>query len=70
MRSELGDGTLTWLDAPAGALAFRREWSFVCIVNVSADPVTPPHGARPLLCSDALTTDGRVPPDAAAWFER
>jgi len=70
MRPELGDGTLTWLEAPAGALAFRREWPFICIVNVSADPVPPPQGARPLLSSDALTSDGRVPPDVAAWFLR
>jgi alpha-glucosidase len=37
-RTELGDGTLFWLDAPTGAFAFGRDPGFVCIVNVSADP--------------------------------
>ncbi len=69
-RPELGDGTLTWLDAPPGALAFGRDRPFVCIVNVSADPVPPPYGAKPLLSSGPLTDDGRLPRDVAAWFER
>ena len=45
-QPELGDGTLDWLDAPSGALAFARDRGFVCIVNVSGDPVGPPASAR------------------------
>ena len=64
----LGDGELTWLPAPAGALAFTREPGFACIVNMSADdPVPIPRGAVPLIASDPLTHDHRVPPDTAVW---
>jgi alpha-glucosidase len=66
----LGDGSLEWLDAPDGALAFERERGFVCVVNVSADPTSPPAGAEVLLSSGPLTNDGRVPQDTAAWFAR
>jgi alpha-glucosidase len=66
----LGDGTLEWLDAPDGALAFARDRGLVCIVNVSGDPVSPPEGAELLLASGDLTDDGRVPRDTAAWFGR
>jgi alpha-glucosidase len=66
----LGDGTLEWLDAPAGALAFAREPGFACIVNVSADPVQPPAGAGILLASGPLVRDGRVPSDTAIWLTR
>jgi alpha-glucosidase len=68
-RPELGDGPMEWLEAPADALAFRRGEGFACVVNVSAEPVTPPSGARPLLVSAPLTDTGAVPVDAAAWFE-
>jgi len=64
----LGDGTLEWLSAPDGALAFARRPGFVCVVNMSADPVSPPEGAQALLSSRALTEDGEVPEDTAAWF--
>ncbi len=67
-RSELGDGALEWLAAPQGALAFRRNDRFACLVNVSAEPVAPPAGATPLLVSAPLTAAGAVAPDAAAWF--
>jgi alpha-glucosidase len=66
--SALGDGTLEWLDAPPGALAFARPPGFVCIVNMSADPVPAPVQKTLLLCSGPLSQDGRVPIDTAAWF--
>ena len=69
-RPALGDGTLEWLDAPDGALAFARDPGFICIVNVSGDPVSPPADAEALLSSSALTDDGQVPSDTAAWFAR
>jgi alpha-glucosidase len=64
----LGDGSLRWLDAPAGALAFARDGGFACIVNFSGDSVAIPEGAELLVTSDTLTGDGRVPADTAAWF--
>jgi alpha-glucosidase len=67
-RSELGDGTLRWLDAPEGVLAFAREASFVCLVNMSKAPAQAPDGATLLLASCELTAGGAVAPDAAAWF--
>jgi alpha-glucosidase len=64
----LGDGTLRWLDAPDGALAFRRDPSFECIVNLSDDPVTMPDGAELLISSGPLAGDRRVPPDTSVWL--
>jgi alpha-glucosidase len=64
----LGDGTLRWLEAPEGALAFARDPGFACVVNVSAGPVRLPEGARPVLASGPLTADGAVGPDTAVWL--
>ena len=64
----LGDGTLRWLPAPEGALAFAREPGFVCLANVSAAPVAVPAGAEVLLASGPLTGDRRVPEDTAVWL--
>ena len=66
----LGDGALEWLDTPDGALALARDPGFICVVNLSGDPVAPPEGAEVLLSSGVLTDDGRVPQDTAAWFAR
>jgi alpha-glucosidase len=65
----LGDGTLQWLDSPDGALAFARDPAFICVVNLTGDPVAAPEGARLLLCSAELTADGALPANTAAWFE-
>src|ERR1700729_1155284 len=64
----LGDGTLSWLDAPVGALAFARDPGFVCIVNLSGDPVAVPDGAELLISSGPLTDDGRLPFDTSVWL--
>jgi alpha-glucosidase len=64
----LGDGQLSWLPAPAGALAFSRDPGFGCIVNMSADPVAIPAGAQPLIASGALSDGRRVPGDTTVWF--
>jgi alpha-glucosidase len=52
----LGAGTaVTWLEAPEGVLAFRRDSSdggrFVCTVNLTSAPVTLPAPGRVLLTS-------------------
>jgi alpha-glucosidase len=64
----LGDGTLRWTPAPAGALAFGRDPGFVCIVNFSSEPVTLPEGAKLLISSGPLTDDGRLPRDTTVWL--
>ncbi|MFJ8673655.1 glycoside hydrolase family 13 protein [Streptomyces sp. NPDC093589] len=62
-----GDATLSWVDAPAGVLAFTREPGFLCAVNLSDEPYPlPPHDAV-LLASGPLT-DGRLPTDTAVWL--
>jgi alpha-glucosidase len=66
----LGDGRLAWQAAPAGALSFARDPGFVCIVNLTADPVPLPSGSRLLLCSGALTSQAEVPHDTAVWLEQ
>jgi alpha-glucosidase len=67
-HAALGDGTLSWLTAPAGVLAFTREPGFTCVVNLAADPVSPPTAGKRLISSGPLDAHGRIPGDTAAWF--
>jgi alpha-glucosidase len=64
----LGDGSLRWLDAPEGVIAFARDPGFVCIVNLSAAPAPAPDGAEQLLASGPVTDLRELPPDTATWF--
>jgi alpha-glucosidase len=64
----LGDGTLRWLKAPDGALVFGRDPGFMCIVNLSGDPIPVPDGAELLIASAPLTDDVRVPSDTSVWL--
>ena len=68
-HAALGDGSLRWLDMPAGAIAFAREPGFVCVVNVEAAPVALPAGGTVLLASGPLTADRRLPRHTAAWVQ-
>ncbi|NED53539.1 glycoside hydrolase family 13 protein [Micromonospora aurantiaca] len=63
----LGDGTLTWLPAPHGVLAFAREPGFTCLVNLGGAAVPLPAQNRLLLASGPLDDD-RLPPDTAVWL--
>jgi alpha-glucosidase len=63
----LGDGSLTWLDAPDGVLAFRRADRFACVANLSPAPVPLPDHEEVLLTSAPLE-DGCLPSDATAWL--
>ncbi|MBB2740466.1 UNVERIFIED_ORG: alpha-glucosidase [Microbispora rosea subsp. rosea] len=75
---ELGDGTLTWIDSPAGTLAFRRGDSFVCVLNMTPEwvEIGPEYGAGQgygdlLLASGGPETAGdvvRLAPDSATWW--
>lgn len=64
----LGDGPLTWLDVPPGALGFVRDPGFACLLNVDAAPFALPEGAEVVLTSAPLTEDGELPQDTAAWI--
>ncbi len=63
----LGDGSFTWIDAPAGVLAFRRSDEFACVINLSGRPVDPPDHQEVLLASGPLA-GGQLPTDTAAWL--
>lgn len=65
-QAALGDGSLTWLDAPAGVLAFRREPGLACWVNIGAGPAPLPEG-EVLVATDDVA-DRRLPVDAAVWL--
>jgi alpha-glucosidase len=65
----LGDGSLRWLDAPAGVLSFARDPGLQCLVNLAAEPVSMPAGTV-LLASGPRADDGRLPPDTAVWIAR
>ncbi len=66
-EAALGDGMLTWLPAPEGVLAFRRDPGFTCVVNLSGAAVPLPPHAGQLLASGPLDGD-RLPPDTAVWL--
>ncbi|MEU5050881.1 glycoside hydrolase family 13 protein [Streptomyces sp. NPDC021096] len=69
----LGDGEMTWLDAPAGVLAFSRP-GFVCTLNTLGDEVALPVPGRPVLGSvgvaDLEFSGGtvRIPSDTCVWW--
>jgi alpha-glucosidase len=67
-HAALGDGSLRWLDASEGVIAFARDPGFVCIVNLSGDPANGPDGAEMLLASGPLTDRGELPANTAAWY--
>jgi alpha-glucosidase len=67
-QGALGDGTMRWLEAPTGALAFARDPGFACIVNLSGDSVPLPPGADVLISSEPLAGDRNLAADTAVWL--
>lgn len=64
----LGAGAgLTWLPAPEGVLAFRRD-SFVCLVNTTAEAVPFATEGRLLLSSTDRIEPGLLAPDSTSWW--
>ncbi|MFH8785420.1 glycoside hydrolase family 13 protein [Streptomyces roseoverticillatus] len=66
----LGDGEMTWLEAPEGVLAFSRP-GLVCTLNTGEDEVGMPVPGRPVLATAALEFTGgtvRIPVDSCVWW--
>ncbi|MER5216643.1 glycoside hydrolase family 13 protein [Streptomyces sp. NPDC002838] len=63
----LGDGTLTWLEAPDGVLAYGRAPGFACVVNLSAEAHPLPEHTS-LLLSSGPVEGGLLAPDHAVWL--
>ncbi|MEU1800435.1 glycoside hydrolase family 13 protein [Streptomyces sp. NPDC019937] len=66
----LGDGPMSWLNAPAGVLALSRP-GFVCTLNTLGEEVELPLPGRALLSSAPLAYGAgtvRIPPESCAWW--
>jgi len=63
----LGDGSMAWLPAPDGVLAFARGPRFVSMTNLSGSPVQLPGDAVVLLASADVSGDV-LAPDVSAWL--
>jgi alpha-glucosidase len=66
-KTGFGDGSISWLEAPPGVLAFARGSRFACVVNLSAASVTLPPHDRVLLASGPVS-DGLLAPETAVWL--
>jgi alpha-glucosidase len=64
---DLIDGEMSWIDAPAEVIAFRRGRGLACLVNFSATAVDLPAHWSVLLASAPLE-EGRLPGNAAVWL--
>jgi alpha-glucosidase len=75
IRRQLGLGeppadsasSFQWLELGDETLAFRRNETLVCAVNMATVPVRLPEGTL-VISSVPLTQDGRLPHDATAWL--
>lgn len=63
-----GGGSLDWLPAPPGVLAFSRPDGLVCVANLSPEPAPLPAHTSLLLSSSALDADGLLGQDTAVWL--
>jgi alpha-glucosidase len=69
-----GEGPMSWIDSPAGTLAFERQppegagSRVVCLVNLSDRPVPLPAYDVVLLASGPLDHPGTLPPDTTVWL--
>jgi alpha-glucosidase len=63
----LGDGSLRWLEAADGVVAFARGERFACVLNLSGRGIELPPHESVLLASTPLA-DGFLPSDGAVWL--
>ncbi len=66
----LGDGPMTWVDAPDGVLAFRRGAGFACVINYADAPAELPGDLatwKPVLAS-AESEPGSIAGASAVWL--
>lgn len=63
----LGDGAMSWIDAGADVLCFRRGDDLVVVTNLGPAPVALPDHESILLASAPLEA-GLLPGDATAWL--
>ncbi|MFE6964641.1 alpha-amylase family glycosyl hydrolase [Agromyces sp. NPDC057679] len=63
----LGDGPMSWIDAGADVLCFRRGDDLVSITNLGGAPIALPEHESILLASAPLEA-GLLPSDATAWL--
>ncbi|HLU97966.1 MAG TPA: glycoside hydrolase family 13 protein [Thermobifida alba] len=69
----LGDGSLTWGEAPEDVLVLFREPGFCCAVNLGSAPVELPLEGEVLLSSGPVERVGArlaLPADTAVWLRR
>ncbi|MCD5345068.1 glycoside hydrolase family 13 protein [Agromyces sp. H3Y2-19a] len=66
-EAALGDGPMTWIDAGADVLCFRRGDDLVSITNLGRAAVALPDHESILLASSPLEA-GLLPADATAWL--
>jgi len=64
--SGLGDGPMSWVDAPDHVVAFSRPGDFYCYLNLGADFKLPQ--AVKVLVSSSPIENGILPTDTAVWF--
>ncbi|GAA3757761.1 glycoside hydrolase family 13 protein [Salinactinospora qingdaonensis] len=67
----LGDGEMTWLEAPEHVLAFRRDPDVVCAVNLGEQAVELALTGDVVLSSAPVEQHGDtvvLPPDTAVWL--
>jgi alpha-glucosidase len=66
-RTEFRGEEIDWLEAPRGALMFRRRGGgAVCALNAGRRPIPLPPGE--LIVASAPLVNGQLAPDAAAWL--
>ena len=65
-QSGLGDGPMSWIDAPEYVVAFSRPGDFYCYLNLGAD-FKLPQGAKVLVSSSPIE-NSILPTDTAVWF--
>jgi len=64
---DLSGNHFRWLPTTADVLAFGRGEDFVCITNLSGQPIELPTGSSIVLSSAELSA-GLLPPDATVWL--